>query len=134
MFNFNYYIHMVGFILDTTDLDEDLGFTSSATQVAQDHDMICDTTLVIEDLLLYSCGYDAPCEHVLPCSPYYLMYMYLVKEIVFHIIEHGILSNDFATMTSIFLYQVLLYNLDYESFEIKYCNVFQPSLPSDLTH
>ena len=31
-----------------------------------------------------------------PHFPYYMMYMYLVKELVFHIIEYGILSDDFV--------------------------------------
>ena len=56
--------------------------------------MFCGTTLAIEDLLLYSCGYDTPCKHAWPYSLYYMMYMYLVKELEFHIIEHVILSDD----------------------------------------
>ena len=70
--------------------------------------MICDSTPAIEYVLLYSGGYDPPYKHAWPYSLYYMMHLYLVKEIVFHIIEHGILSDNFVTMTYILLFEVLL--------------------------
>ena len=54
---------MVRFVLNTLDLNEGLGCTSDKTQVVQYYVMICDSTQVIEDLLLYSCGCDPPCKH-----------------------------------------------------------------------
>ena len=81
--------------------------------------MFCDVVPTIEDIILYSCGYDLPCKHVWPSSPYYMMYMYLVKKIVFHIIEHGILGDDFVKLTSICLFQVLLCSLYSESSKLK---------------
>ena len=67
--------------------------------------------------------------------PYHMMYSNIVKELVFQYIEHSILIYDFVYDIIMYLFQVLplLHWISEFSKDNDY-NVFQPSLPSDLTH
>ena len=63
------------------------------------------------------------------------MYSNIVKDPMFHYIEHTILRYDFVYDIIMYLFQVLsLLHWISEFSKVKDYNVFLPSLPSDLTH
>ena len=64
-----------------------------------------------------------------------MMYLNIVKELVFQYIEQGILRYDFVyDIWYVFVSGTSSASLDFWVLQDNDYNVFQPSLPSDLTH